>query len=75
MDFKNAPILAGTAGGTLASLLPNIGVEQLLTTCILAIVGATVSFVITLLLKKLFKLLDILITCHIYRKPKMKDRN
>lgn len=57
MNFKNAPILAGTAGGTLASTLPNIGAEQLLTTCILALVGATVSFVMTLILKKLLTLL------------------
>ena len=57
MNFKNAPILAGTAGGTLASTLPNIGVEQLLTTCILALVGATVSFVMTLMLKKLLTIL------------------
>jgi hypothetical protein len=57
MDFKDAPILAGTAGGTLASTLPNIGTEHLITTCILALVGATVSFVMTLILKKLLAIL------------------
>ena len=53
MSFKDAPILAGTAGGTLVATLPNIGTDQILTTCILALVGATVSFVMTLILKKL----------------------
>ncbi|CAM3458996.1 hypothetical protein [Aequorivita lipolytica] len=57
MNFKEAPILAGTAGGTLASTLPNIGTEHLITTCILALVGATVSFVMTLILKKLLAIL------------------
>ncbi len=57
MNFKDAPILAGTAGGTLASTLPNIGTDHLLTTCILALVGATISFVTTLILKKLLTIL------------------
>lgn len=45
--------MAGAVGGFLVSLIPNIGSEQLLTTCILAIVGAAVSFITTLLLRKL----------------------
>lgn len=72
MNFKNGPILAGTAGGTLASTLPNIGAEQLLTTCILALVGATVSFVMTLILKKL---LTILKQFWIYLFPNRNSKN
>ncbi|GHC64511.1 hypothetical protein GCM10008083_32160 [Ulvibacter litoralis] len=45
--------MAGTAGGTLASTIPNIGNEHIVITCILAVIGATVSFVITLVLKKI----------------------
>lgn len=57
MNFKSTPVLVGTAGGALASTLPNIGVEQLLTTCFLAVLGATISFAVTLILKKLIAIL------------------
>jgi mannitol-specific phosphotransferase system IIBC component len=46
---------AGTAGGTLLTILANITSEDLIKTGILAAVGAVVSFVVTLLLKLLIK--------------------
>jgi len=41
----------GTAAGTLLSALPHIGTDELLKTAILAAVGATVSFMVSLLLR------------------------
>ena len=58
MNLKDAPMVAGTAGGTLASTLPNIGHEHILITCMLAVIGATVSFVMTLILKRIATLLS-----------------
>jgi mannitol-specific phosphotransferase system IIBC component len=46
---------AGTAGGTLLTILGNINSADLLKTGILAAVGAVVSFSVTLLLKFLIK--------------------
>lgn len=43
----------GTAGGTLLSTLPFIGTDELLKTVVLAAVGATVSFVVSLVLRRL----------------------
>jgi len=40
----------GTAAGTLLSAMPYIGTDELLKTAILAAVGATVSFVVSLVL-------------------------
>ena len=54
MQTSNSPLL-GTASGTLLSVLPNLHSEDILKTIVLAIVGATVSFVITILLKKLIQ--------------------
>ncbi len=45
----------GTAGGTLLSMVPNIASVDIYRTIILAVVGATVSFFVTLLLKWLTK--------------------
>jgi len=46
---------AGTAGGTLLTILANITCEDILKTAILAGVGAVVSFGVTLLCKHLIK--------------------
>lgn len=46
---------AGTAGGTLLTILGNINGDDLAKTAILAGVGAVVSFGVTLLLKLLVK--------------------
>lgn len=43
----------GTAAGTMLSALPHIGTDELLKTAILAAVGATVSFVVSLVLHRL----------------------
>ena len=44
-------IRTGTAAGTLLSVLPNIFSQDILRTVILAVVGASVSFLVTLFLK------------------------
>ena len=46
---------AGFFGGIFLSSIVNIGVDDYITTIILAVVGATVSFFISLLLKKITK--------------------
>ncbi|UNY97904.1 hypothetical protein MQE36_12510 [Zhouia spongiae] len=45
----------GIIGGTLFSVLPLFGSEALWETVITAIIGASVSFVVSILLKKLRK--------------------
>jgi len=47
-DFS---LRTGTASGTLLSVMPNILSEDIAKTIILAVVGAVVSFSVTLLLK------------------------
>ncbi|SFB91011.1 hypothetical protein SAMN04489722_101238 [Algibacter lectus] len=42
-------------GGTFFSSIANIGVEDLITTIVLAIIGAVVSFVVSVVLKHLFQ--------------------
>ena len=46
---------AGTASGTLLIILANIHSEDLLRTALLAAIGAAVSYLVTLLLKLLFR--------------------
>ncbi|SHN11666.1 hypothetical protein SAMN04488057_10721 [Cyclobacterium lianum] len=46
---------AGTVGGTLLSVLANINSGDILHTCILAAVGALVSFTVSILLKLLLQ--------------------
>ncbi|WP_194269491.1 hypothetical protein [Oceanihabitans sp. IOP_32] len=45
----------GTTSGTLLSIIPNIFSEDILKTVILAVVGASVSFAVSLFLKWLTK--------------------
>lgn len=45
----------GTTSGTLLSIIPNIFSEDVLKTVILAVVGASVSFAVSLFLKWLTK--------------------
>lgn len=54
MQTSNSP-LVGTASGTFLSVLPNLHSEDILKTIVLAILGAIVSFAITILLKKLVR--------------------
>jgi hypothetical protein len=51
----NETLRIGTASGTLLSMAPNIFSEDIAKTIILAVVGATVSFMVSLLLKWLIK--------------------
>jgi hypothetical protein len=51
----NISLRIGTASGTLLSVVPNILSEDILKTTILAVVGAIVSFAVSLLLKWLTK--------------------
>jgi hypothetical protein len=48
---SNNNISMGTASGTLLSMMPNIASEDIAKTVILAGLGATVSFLVSLLLK------------------------
>ena len=51
----NISLRAGTVSGTFLSILPNILSEDIAKTIILAVVGATASFMVSLLLKWLTK--------------------
>jgi len=51
----NISLKNGTAAGTLLSVLPNILSADIVKTIILAVIGATVSFAVTVLLKWLTK--------------------
>lgn len=51
----NISLRAGTVSGTFLSILPNILSEDIAKTIILAVVGATASFMVLLLLKWLTK--------------------
>jgi mannitol-specific phosphotransferase system IIBC component len=55
MSSQINPTMVGTAGGTFLSIIPNLNSEDLIKTVVLATVGAVVSFLISLLLKCLFK--------------------
>lgn len=46
-------IKSGTAGGTLTIILANITANDIIKTAILAAIGATVSFGLSLLLRKM----------------------
>lgn len=48
-------VTAGTAGGTLLTIIVNINSADVLKTIVLATVGAVVSFAVTLLLKTILK--------------------
>ena len=47
--------IAGTVAGTILSVLPNLEAADVLTTVILAAVGAVASFLVTQLLKWILK--------------------
>jgi len=48
----------GTIGGTLLSILANINLEDVARTVLLATIGAVVSFGVSLLLKKITRLIS-----------------
>lgn len=49
------PALMGTAGGTFLSVVPNLDSDDVLRTVLLAAIGATVSFGISMVLKFVLK--------------------
>jgi hypothetical protein len=51
----NISLRTGTVAGTFLSILPNLFSEDVLKTIILAALGATVSFMVSLLLKWIIK--------------------
>ena len=51
----NTSLRIDTASGTLLSIVPNILSEDIVKTMILAVIGATISFSVSLLLKWLTK--------------------
>ena len=55
VDFHNASTRAATAGGILMVLLFKVNIEDLLMTALLAAIGATVSFGVSMLLKFIIK--------------------
>jgi hypothetical protein len=53
--MKNSQLTIGTASGTLLSISPGLLSQDILHTILLAIIGATVSFLVTFFLKKITK--------------------
>jgi len=50
--MKKAELSIGTASGTLLSTLPLISSQEVIKTIILAAIGATVSFLVTVILRR-----------------------
>lgn len=49
------PVAFGTVGGTILSIVPNLNLINLFECIILAAVGAVVSFLVSMLMRRLFK--------------------
>lgn len=56
--MERIKLCAGTIGGTLFSVFPWMGSHELVRTIVLAAVGATVSFFVSLLLQRLTRRRD-----------------
>ena len=54
MMLNDIQIRSGVIGGTLFSTVLNIGMNDLLFTAIMAVIGAVVSFFVSYILRKLF---------------------
>ena len=52
MDYNTK---SAVIGGTFFSSVANIGVEDLITTIILAVIGAIVSFLVSIIIKYIFQ--------------------
>jgi len=52
MKGNNIQLSIGTTGGTLLSILAQLGLHDVFKTAILAAIGAVVSFAVTLLLQR-----------------------
>jgi hypothetical protein len=55
MDKSYLHTKIAVAGGSFASLVPNLGTEDFLTSGILAVFGASVSFIVSVFLKRCFR--------------------
>lgn len=55
---NNGGTVTATLGGTVLSIAANIGSEDILKTAVLAALGAVVSFIVSLLMKRLFRKVD-----------------
>lgn len=53
MKTTNATRCLGTSGGTLLSVVAQLGMHDMVRTAVLAAIGAVVSFAVTLLLQRL----------------------
>lgn len=51
----NSNFISGTLGGTVLSVLPHLTSADVYRTVVLAIVGAFVSFIVSVILKMLFR--------------------
>jgi hypothetical protein len=51
---SNYQLKSGIFGGTILSAIINISFHDIITTCIMAIIGATVSFFVSYFLKNIF---------------------
>jgi hypothetical protein len=51
---NNFQLKSGVFGGTVLSTIINISFHDILTTCIMAFIGATVSFFVSCLLRRVF---------------------
>lgn len=52
MKTNNAQLSIATGGGTLLSVVGQLGLHDIVRTAVLAAIGATVSFLVSLLLQK-----------------------
>jgi len=55
MKTTNAQLGIGTGGGTLLSLVAQLGVHDMVKTAVLAAIGAVVSFAVSWLLQRGFR--------------------
>ncbi len=55
MRMSNPQLCVATGGGTLLSLFGQFGVHDALRTAVLAAIGATVSFLVSLVLQRLLR--------------------
>lgn len=53
--ISNNSTAVGTVGGTFLSIVPNVNSDDIVRTAVLAVVGAVVSCIFSLLLQNLFK--------------------
>jgi hypothetical protein len=55
VNHINTSTLLGTVSGTVLTVWTNISSSDIIKTVVLAVLGATVSFVVSILLRRLFR--------------------